>query len=160
MTSAVACHAEMPIYRKRKSHLVTNNLKKKLLTETSREENSDFTTDEEQDLKKELHETEAKEFDYTTEEALEIIGELYALCAETVSIRYLSTLLYMTIRHVKLSWRDTESKLKVIGTMSIKSCYKWSQVTRFIVLFLVVLEHAILAEYSDLRERRSREVLC
>ena len=52
----------MPIYRKRKSHLVTNNLKKKLLTETSREEHSDFTTDEEQDLKKELHETEAKEF--------------------------------------------------------------------------------------------------
>lgn len=137
-----------------------NNLKKRTSTETySKIEHDDGTTDEEVDLKEELNSNEAKEFDFTTEEALHNIGELFALCAESVNIRHLSTFVYTILRYLKLSWRDIESLLKAIGAMTIKSCHKWSQVGILFTPTSFLVAHACLSLSVDLCDRRLTEVL-
>jgi hypothetical protein len=150
----------MPFANKRKYQLAMNNVKKRISTETFvQKEHDDSMTDEEEDLREELNRSEMKEFDFTTEEALQNIGELFALCAENVNTRYLSTFLYMILRYLKLSWRETESLLKAIGAMTIKSCHKWSQVGNSFTHALFLVEHDFISLSADLCDRRPPGVL-
>ena len=55
------------------------------------------------------------------------ISDIYSLCKETCNLKYLSVLLYMSCRHVGLSWRQSDDFLKNIGAMSIVSSHYHSQ---------------------------------
>ena len=55
------------------------------------------------------------------------IGDIYSLCKETCNPKYLSVLLYMSCRHVGLSWRQSDNFLTNIGAMSIVSSHYHSQ---------------------------------
>jgi hypothetical protein len=150
----------MLVFKKRKYLLGMHNLKKRISTETySKIDHDDSTTDEEEDLKEELNRSEAKEFDFTTEEALENIGELFRLCTESVNTRYLSTFLYTALRYLKLPWRQIEPLLKAIGAMTIKSCHEWSQVGDLFTPTTFLTEHTFLSVSVDLCDRRTSGVL-
>ena len=66
-------------------------------------------------------------FDFTAKEMLDHISVLYALCAESVNNKYLSTLMYVTLRHFGYSWRDVDFFLSNIGAMTAETCHRHSQ---------------------------------
>ncbi|CAF1648481.1 unnamed protein product, partial [Didymodactylos carnosus] len=65
------------------------------LSQTPAESPSEEEEDEEEDID---HETES-EIDFTSEDMLKNINDIIKLCEESCNIRYLSTLVYMSLRH-------------------------------------------------------------
>lgn len=56
------------------------------------------------------------------------IGDLAEMCKSTCDTKYLSTLLYMSLRHFNIKWQDTDDFLKNIGLMTAQTCHKWATV--------------------------------
>ncbi|CAF2065639.1 unnamed protein product, partial [Rotaria magnacalcarata] len=54
--------------------------------------------------------------------------ELFELCKSKCAIKYLSFLLYMTLRKFSVSWRHSDIFLKEIGAMAAESAHKWAEV--------------------------------
>ncbi|CAF3320260.1 unnamed protein product [Rotaria socialis] len=49
-------------------------------------------------------------------------------CKEQINTRFISVLIYMSLRHFGHSWRDVESFLTSIGGMTNKTCHKWTNI--------------------------------
>jgi hypothetical protein len=64
---------------------------------------------------------EGEGFDLTVKEMLDDISNLYSLRAESVNNKYLSTLMYVTLRHVGYSWRQVDSFLSSVGEMTART---------------------------------------
>ena len=58
------------------------------------------------------------------------IGDLAEMCKTKCDTKYLSTLLYMSLRFFDITWEDADDYLKNIGLMSSQTSHKW--VTVFI----------------------------
>ncbi|CAF2041902.1 unnamed protein product [Rotaria magnacalcarata] len=54
------------------------------------------------------------------------IGDIYELCKTYCSTRYLSVLIYLTLRHFNVSCRDTDAFLKDIGSYTRETSHNWS----------------------------------
>ncbi|CAF1069722.1 unnamed protein product [Didymodactylos carnosus] len=65
--------------------------------------------------------------DFTNKQISTDIGDLYTLCAQQCHAKFLSTMIYMILRHLNLSWRDTDQFLSSFGTISILTCHKWAK---------------------------------
>jgi hypothetical protein len=116
----------MPKVNRRRSHSRINNLKVKFTTNRVSEENNDDSPSEdeaEQPYGRDVRES----VDFVAKEMLENISVLYTLCAESVSNKYLSTLMYITLRHFGYSWRDVDLFLGAVGGMTAETCHKHSQ---------------------------------
>ncbi|CAF0819526.1 unnamed protein product [Didymodactylos carnosus] len=69
-----------------------------------------------------------REIDFSQNEMLKNIGDLMKLCQETCSIRYLSTLLYMALRHFNIPTGAVDEFLTSIDAFCRITCHKWSDV--------------------------------
>ncbi|CAF1229080.1 unnamed protein product [Didymodactylos carnosus] len=56
---------------------------------------------------------------FTNKQISTDIGDLYTLCAQQCHPKFLSTMIYMILRHLNLSWRDTDQFLSSFGTIGI-----------------------------------------
>ena len=56
------------------------------------------------------------------------IGNLFGAVAEETSIRSLSVLVYLSLMHFGLPWRDIDLFLKDIGGLSAEICNKWGKI--------------------------------
>ncbi|CAF3485177.1 unnamed protein product [Rotaria socialis] len=54
------------------------------------------------------------------------IADIYELCKTYCSTRYLSVLMYLTLRHFNISCRDTDAFLKDIGSYTREASHNWS----------------------------------
>ena len=54
------------------------------------------------------------------------IADIYELCKTYCNTRYLSVLIYLTLRHFNITCRDTDSFLKNIGCFSRETAHSWS----------------------------------
>ena len=119
-------YSEMPKFNRRRSHSRKTNMKLKPPSNSLFATSNDDSTFE--DEPEQLYSSEeGKTFDFTPKEMLDNIAVLYTLCAETVDNKYLSTLLYITLRHLGYSWRDVDSFLGTIGAMTAKTCHNHSK---------------------------------
>ncbi|CAF4434152.1 unnamed protein product, partial [Didymodactylos carnosus] len=72
--------------------------------------------------------TEANDLDFKDKIQTSDIGDLFQLCNNQCNTRYLSVLLYLTLRRFNLSYRDTHAFLKDIGGFACRTAQKWSNV--------------------------------
>ena len=56
------------------------------------------------------------------------IGDLAEICKSKCDSKYLSTLLYMSLRFFNIKWEDVDEYLKSIGFMTAKTSHKWATV--------------------------------
>lgn len=56
------------------------------------------------------------------------IRDVLSFCKEQVNVRFLSVLLYMSLRHFNHSWREVDFFLSQIGGITAKSADKWSKI--------------------------------
>lgn len=114
----------MPKFNRRRSHSRSTNLKLKLSLYEKYNDDSPSEDEPEQLYSAD----EGINFDFTAKEMLENVGVLYSLCADYVNNKYLSTLMYMALRHLGYSWRDVDSFLSTVGGMTAETCHKHSQI--------------------------------
>ncbi|CAF5016143.1 unnamed protein product, partial [Rotaria sp. Silwood1] len=55
------------------------------------------------------------------------IADLFELCRAQCPLKYLSVLLYMSLRHFGVSWNDCDGFLRDIGSLKAQTAHKWSQ---------------------------------
>ncbi|CAF3059134.1 unnamed protein product [Rotaria sp. Silwood2] len=65
---------------------------------------------------------------FSNESVLNDISDLFSFCKEQINARFVSMLLYMSLRHLGHSWRDVESFLTSIGGMTVKTSHKWANI--------------------------------
>ncbi|CAF1566939.1 unnamed protein product [Didymodactylos carnosus] len=58
-----------------------------------------------------------KNIDWTHEDILSHVGDLFQLCNNQCSFRMLSTLLYITLRHFNITWRAIDNFMSAVGGM-------------------------------------------
>ena len=56
------------------------------------------------------------------------IGDLAEMCKSKCGTKYLSTLLYMSLRFFNITWEDVDQFLKSIGFMTAQTSHKWALV--------------------------------
>jgi hypothetical protein len=66
--------------------------------------------------------------DFSNKSILNDIGDLFSFCKETTNTRFISVLLYMSLRRFGHSWRDIDVFLRTIGGMTATSAHKWSTI--------------------------------
>ncbi|CAF4653236.1 unnamed protein product, partial [Rotaria sp. Silwood2] len=65
---------------------------------------------------------------FTDKVLLTEIGDLAEMCKSKCDTKYLSTLLYMSLRFFNIKWEDVDEYLKSIGFMTAKTSHKWATV--------------------------------
>ncbi|CAF1438458.1 unnamed protein product [Rotaria sordida] len=55
------------------------------------------------------------------------IGDLFEMCKEQCNSRKLSVLLYMTLMHFNIRWRDAEKFMTRIGGTWCMTAHKWAK---------------------------------
>ncbi|CAF5015547.1 unnamed protein product, partial [Rotaria sp. Silwood1] len=69
-----------------------------------------------------------KELNFGEKLLLTDIGDLAEMCKSKCGTKYLSTLLYMTLRHFDIKWEQVDGYLKKIGFMTAETSHKWAVV--------------------------------
>ena len=69
----------------------------------------------------------ANEMDFKAKLDLPSIGDVFELCKRGCSLRKLSVLLYMVLRHFDHTWRDIDDLLHNIGGNQCKIAHKWAE---------------------------------
>ena len=56
---------------------------------------------------------------------LDDISNTFELCKNNYHYKFMSVLLYMSLRRFNISWRECDLFLKQIGAVSSQTCQKW-----------------------------------
>ncbi|CAF1621965.1 unnamed protein product, partial [Didymodactylos carnosus] len=106
---------------KRKSQLKNLRIKKRTSSSYS-EKQTDSSSEEEGDLMFQL----PGDTDFTSKEVLDTLNELMSLCKQNSNTKCLSVLLYMSLRHFSVSYRDADKFLDAIGAFKAETCHTHS----------------------------------
>lgn len=71
--------------------------------------------------------TDSNSIDFSTRLDLPAIGDLFQLCKRSCGSRKLSVLLYMILRHVGISWRETDVILAHLGAYRTAAAHQWAE---------------------------------
>jgi hypothetical protein len=66
--------------------------------------------------------------DFSNDNILNDISDLFTFCKEQINSRFISVLLYMSLRRFGHSWRDIDAFLCRVGAMTAKTAHKWSNI--------------------------------
>ncbi|CAF3013536.1 unnamed protein product [Rotaria sp. Silwood2] len=72
--------------------------------------------------------TDDIELDFSEEQLLTDIGDLAEMCKSKCGTKYLSTLLYMSLRFLKIKWEAVDAFLKRTGLMTAQTSHKWATI--------------------------------
>ena len=56
------------------------------------------------------------------------ISNVFEICKNNCSYKFISVLLYMSLRHFKITWRDCDLFMKEIGALSSQTCQEWTDI--------------------------------
>lgn len=56
------------------------------------------------------------------------IADLFELCRAQCPLKYLSVLLYMSLKRFGITWKDCDGFLRDIGSLKAQTAHKWSQI--------------------------------
>ena len=110
----------MPRGNKRKSQSHVASARRWSNVEIS--DSSDSSADEYQ------MDTDDDESNFKDKLLLTDIGDLAEMCRLKSGTKYLSTLLYMSLRFFNIKWEDVDEYLKSIGFMTAETSHKWATV--------------------------------
>jgi hypothetical protein len=68
------------------------------------------------------------DINFSNESILNDINDLFSFCTEKINTRFISVLMYMSLRHFGHTWRDVDAFLSEIGGMTAKTAHKWSNI--------------------------------
>ncbi|CAF1580274.1 unnamed protein product, partial [Didymodactylos carnosus] len=71
---------------------------------------------------------EMNRIDFNDDSILTDIADLFAYCSTQVHTKFVTTLLYMALRRLGVTWRKIEPFLKAIGAMTAETAHKWVDV--------------------------------
>jgi hypothetical protein len=71
--------------------------------------------------------TKDDSINFTEKDMLFEISDVYSLCKEQCNPRFLSTMVYMILKHFDISFRHADAFLSSIGGMTAKTCHKWTE---------------------------------
>lgn len=69
-----------------------------------------------------------EELRFSEKVSLSDVGDLAEMCKSKCGIKYLSTLLYMSLRFFNVKWKDIDEYLRSIGLMTAETSHKWAAV--------------------------------
>ena len=110
----------MPKLNKRRSQ--SKNVKSDRRLNTKVSDTSDSSSDEYR------MDIDDKELTFNEKLLLTDIGDLAEMCRLKCGTKYLSTLLYMSLRFFNIKWEDVDEYLKSIGFMTAETSHKWATV--------------------------------
>ncbi len=118
----------MPPPNKRQKH---NNIlfARRSIDSLASESSEDYSDEEE---KKGIIPSESEDqidyINFKSDSIIHDISDLFSFCETTINTRFLSTLIYMSLRRFGHSIRDIDSFLSTIGGMTAKTCQKWTNI--------------------------------
>ena len=56
------------------------------------------------------------------------ISDVFEICKNNCSYKFISALLCMSLRHFKIIWQDCDLFMKEIGALSSQTCQKWTDI--------------------------------
>ncbi|CAF1671912.1 unnamed protein product, partial [Adineta ricciae] len=65
---------------------------------------------------------------FREENVMNDIGDLFELCRAHCPIKYLSVLLYMTMKRFDIGWQQSNEFLSAIGGLTVETAHKWTQI--------------------------------
>jgi hypothetical protein len=110
----------MPKLNKRRSQ--SKNVKSDRRQNSKVSDTSDSSSDEYR------MDIDDKELTFNEKLLLTDIGDLAEMCRLKCGTKYLSTLLYMSLRFFNIKWEDVDEYLKSIGFMTAETSHKWATV--------------------------------
>ncbi|CAF2033495.1 unnamed protein product [Rotaria magnacalcarata] len=88
---------------------------------------SEMSTDEEP-LDMEINESDDYEpLNFNNKMIITDIADVFELCKSKCPSKYLSVLLFMTMRQMGITWRECNTYLKSIGAFSSETSHKWTE---------------------------------
>ncbi|CAF4218118.1 unnamed protein product, partial [Adineta steineri] len=117
----------MPKLPKRRSH--SRNIQRavahlRLLDKNVHHNTESSTESDEEEIK--INEDSANiSSTFNDKVTLNDISDIFELCKNKYNYKFLSVLLYMSLRHFNITWRDCDLFLKEIGALSSQTCQKW-----------------------------------
>ncbi|CAF1419810.1 unnamed protein product [Rotaria sordida] len=88
-------------------------------------ESSSESDEEEMKINEDSSDTLMKFKDKVT---LHEISDIFELCKNKCNSKFISVLIYMTLRYFDITWRDCDIFLKEIGALSSRTCHKWVEI--------------------------------
>ncbi|CAF1667574.1 unnamed protein product, partial [Adineta ricciae] len=116
----------MPKFPKQRSFNRYLNLRRSI--ESISIENSSNLLDEEEDQIVPENSDPTNYVDFSSASILNEITDLFTFCKEQINTRFISVLLYISLRYYGHSWREISSFLDTISAMTAKTAHKWSTV--------------------------------
>ena len=113
----------MSKFSKRRSQSRTI-LYRRLSIENTKNQNTDEPCTSEEENTIIDYEGEFQPLDFFDESMVDNIADLFDLCRSSWNLKYLSVLLYMTMRHFEVTWRDCDYFLKKIGALKSETPYR------------------------------------
>lgn len=99
----------------------------KLRSDETCSDESEMSTDEEP-LDMEINESDDYEpLNFNNKMIITDIADVFELCKSKCPSKYLSVLLYMTMRQMGITWRECNTYLKSIGAFSSETSHKWTE---------------------------------
>ncbi|CAF3097457.1 unnamed protein product [Rotaria sp. Silwood2] len=118
----------MPPPNKRQKH--SNTLAARRSIDSLPSESSEDYSDEEK--KEETVPSESDDqidyINFKDDSIIHDISDLFSFCETKINTRYLSTLIYMSLRRFGHTFRDADLFLSTIGGMTAKTCKKWTDI--------------------------------
>jgi hypothetical protein len=116
----------MPLVSKQRMHCRNLNDKRYREDHSGRPSESDVS-EEEDAMEVEQHE-ENVPLDFGDKSILNEISDLFELCMSKCPLKYISVLLYMSVRHFGVAWQDCNNFLVQIGALTAETAHKWAKV--------------------------------
>jgi len=116
----------MPKATRRTSH--TRDLARRRWSRESNSQESEKSASEEEENVVIKPDEDFDLINFSNKSTLNDISDLFSFCKEQVNTRFISVLVYMSLRRFGHSWRDIDGFLKEIGGMTAKTAHKWSNI--------------------------------
>ncbi|CAF4049009.1 unnamed protein product [Rotaria sp. Silwood1] len=120
--------------KNRRTLLCESFLKQRYSSETLGNESEDSTSEEGEEMETELNNInieDKEKIDFDKPIFLNDIGDIFQLCKASCPLKYLSVLVYTTLRHVGLNWQQCDDILRPMGSLLSETSQKHTEAFLF-----------------------------
>ena len=118
----------MPPPNKRQKHTITLNTRRSIETLVSESfEDYSYEQEKQEEEEEEIVPSELDDqINFKNDSIIHDISDLFSFCQTKSDTRFLSTLVYISLRRFGHTCRDADSFLTTIREMTAKTCQKWT----------------------------------
>lgn len=121
----------MPPPNKRQKHTIALNTRRSidsLASESSEDDSYGQQKKGEEQMIPSKPDDQIDHIDFKNDLIIHDISDLFSFCQTKINTRFLSTLVYMSLRRFGHTCRDADLFLTAIGGMTAKTCQKWTNI--------------------------------